>query len=81
MKSAGNWKRYDYLLIGMICAIIVLLAIAGMASAQDYDDFTNDSATTGVYVTVAGQGAGYDPAFGLRVDHTTAARICQMGLS
>lgn len=56
-------RRYDYLTIAMLAAFIVLLAIVGIARGEG---------TTTVYTTLTGQGAGYDPALGVRLDHTTA---------
>jgi len=53
-------RRYDYLTIGMICLLLAVLVLAGIARAE-----------TTAYVTLTGQGAGYDPAVGLRLDHTT----------
>jgi hypothetical protein len=47
----------------MLAAFIVLLAIVGIARGEG---------TTTVYTTLTGQGAGYDPALGVRLDHTTA---------
>ena len=56
-------RRYDYLVVAVLAALVVLLALAGLARAES---------TTAVYAIVTGQGAGYDPALGVRVDHTTS---------
>ena len=67
-------RRHSYLLIAMICTVIVLITLHGIVHAHPPmpSDMVQGASATTIYATVSGQGAGYDPAIGLRVDHTTA---------
>lgn len=59
------------LVISLTCAVIALPSVAKAHPPMPRDMIYGASVTT-VYATLTGQGAGYDPAIGLRVDHTTA---------
>ncbi len=60
-------KRYDYLMIGMLCTMFFFLVLLGVSRAE-----------TTLYATLHAPGAGYELGAGARLEHTT--RLGAFGL-
>jgi hypothetical protein len=64
--------KNKHFILTLFVAVLFMLPSVAKAHPPMLSGMINGASATTVYATLTGQGAGYDPAIGLRVDHTTA---------